>query len=74
VENQFLKGKGRLKEKVTKPPSSDVDQDTFVEVPLNQTISLQTTNDMRKEKRAITLHVFPTLPLTGVQNIQQGSF
>jgi hypothetical protein len=34
------KGKGKLKEKVTKPPSSNVDQDTFVEVPLNQTIGL----------------------------------
>ncbi len=29
---------------------------------------------MRKEKKAITLHVLPTPPLGGVQNIQQGSF
>jgi hypothetical protein len=29
------KGKGKLKKKVIKPPSFDVDLDAFVEVPLN---------------------------------------
>jgi hypothetical protein len=29
------KGKGKLKEKKTKPPSSNVDQDVFIEVFLN---------------------------------------
>jgi hypothetical protein len=29
------KGKGKLKEKVTKPPSFDANQKTFVEVSLN---------------------------------------
>jgi hypothetical protein len=31
--NFASKGKGNLKEKVNKPPSSDVDKDAFVEVP-----------------------------------------
>jgi hypothetical protein len=39
-QKNVSKGKGKLKEKVTKPPSSNVDHDTFVEVPLNQTIGL----------------------------------
>jgi hypothetical protein len=34
------KGKGKLKEKVTKPLSSNVDQDAFIKVPLNQIIGL----------------------------------
>ncbi len=54
------KGKGKLKEKVIKPPSSNA----FVEVPLSQT--LQTIDDMRRERRAITPPVLPTHPLGGV--------
>jgi hypothetical protein len=54
------KGKGKLKEKMTKPPSSD----TFIKVPLNQI--LQTTNNVRKEKKATTLLILPTPPLGGV--------
>jgi len=34
------KGKGKLKEKMNKPPSSNVDQDAFIEVPLNHTIEI----------------------------------
>ncbi len=34
------KGKGKLKEKMTKPPSSNVNQDAFIEVPLNHTIEI----------------------------------
>ncbi len=69
MKNSF-QGKG----KVTKPPSFNVDQDTFVEVPLNQTIGMQTTKDMRSKKRAITPPIHPTPPPSGVWNIQQGSF
>ncbi len=34
------KGKGKLKEKGTKIPSFDVDQEAFVEVPFNQIVNL----------------------------------
>ncbi len=54
------KGKGKLKEKMTEPPSFD----TFIKVPLNQT--LQTTDNVRKEKKTTTLLIFPTPPLGGV--------
>ncbi len=54
------KGKGKLKEKMTKPPSSD----TFIKVPLNQI--LQTTDNVRKEKKDTTLLILPTPPLGGV--------
>jgi hypothetical protein len=33
-------GKGKLKEKVIEPPSCDANQETFVEVPLNQIVGL----------------------------------
>jgi hypothetical protein len=39
-QKNVSKGKGKLKEKMTKPPSSNANQDTFVEVPLNQTIGV----------------------------------
>jgi hypothetical protein len=48
------KGKGKLKDKTTKPPSFDLNQDTFVEVPLSQNISFQTIKDMRRERMATT--------------------
>jgi hypothetical protein len=50
------KGKGKLKEKVIEPPSSD----TFVEVPLSQI--LYTTDDVRRERKATTSFVLPTPP------------
>jgi hypothetical protein len=59
---------------VTKPPSFNVNQNTFVEVPLKQTVGLQKTKDMRSERRVITPPVLPTPPLSGVWSIQQGSF
>jgi len=39
-QKNVSKGKGKLKEKIAKPPSSNANQDTFVEVPLNQTIGV----------------------------------
>jgi hypothetical protein len=57
-----------LKEKVIEPPSFD----TFVEVPLSQT--LLTIDDVRREIKAITPPILPTLPLGGIWNIEQGSF
>jgi hypothetical protein len=62
------KGKGKLKEKVIKIPSFDA----FVEVILNQT--LQTTNDVRRERRTIIPSIFPTPSPSGVHSTQQGSF
>jgi hypothetical protein len=54
------KGKGKLKEKVIEPPSFDA----FVEVPLNQI--LQTTDNVRRKRRATTPHVLLTLPPSGI--------
>jgi len=54
------KGKGKLKEKVTEPPSSN----TFVEVSLNQI--LQTTDDVRRERKATTPPILPTPPFSGI--------
>jgi hypothetical protein len=39
-QKNISKGKGKLKDKMTKPPSFDLNQDTFVEVPLSQNICL----------------------------------
>jgi hypothetical protein len=47
------KGKGKLKEKVTQPPSYD----TFIEFHLSQT--LQTTDNVKKERKVITHLFFP---------------
>jgi hypothetical protein len=63
-----FKGKGKLKEKVIEPLSSDA----FVEVPLNQT--LETTNDVRRERNATTPLVFSTFLLGGVRSTRHGSF
>jgi hypothetical protein len=57
-----------LKEKVIKPPSSN----TFIEVYLNK--NLKIINDVKKERRFITPHVFPTPPHGGVYSIEHGSF
>ncbi len=65
------KGKGKLKDKVTQPPSSDVIQDAFVKVPLSQNISLHTIKDMRREIMTITPQVLPTPPRGGVRSTQQ---
>ncbi len=46
-------GKGKLKEKKTEAPSSDVGQDAFIEVPLNQ-LNLHITKDMRRDRKATT--------------------
>ncbi len=54
------KGKGKLKEKVTEPLFSN----TFIKVPLNQT--LQTTDNVRRERKATTPVVLPTPPFGGV--------
>jgi hypothetical protein len=54
------KGKGKLKEKVTEPPSFD----TFVEVPLNQI--LQATDIVRRERRTTTPPVLLTPPPSGI--------
>jgi hypothetical protein len=59
---------------MTKPPSFNVDYDTFVEVPLNQTIGLQKTKDMKKDKKVITPLALHTPIPSGVWNIQHGSF
>jgi hypothetical protein len=63
------KGKGKLKEKVTKPPSSNVNQDAFVVVPLNQTVGLHTIKDTKREKRVLTHQFFPPLFL-----VEYGAF
>jgi hypothetical protein len=44
------KVKGKLKDKMIKPPSSDANQSTFVEVPLNQILGLQTTYNMVRKR------------------------
>jgi hypothetical protein len=54
------KGKGKLKEKVTEPLFSN----NFIKVPLNQT--LQTTDNVRRKRKATTLFIHPTPPLGGV--------
>jgi hypothetical protein len=61
------KGKGKLKEKVTEPPSFD----TFV-VPLSYT--MQTIDDVKREKRAITPPYLPTPPPSGIWSAGHGSF
>jgi hypothetical protein len=41
---------GNFKEKMTEPLSFDAEQGTFVDVPLNQTLVLQTIDDMVRKR------------------------
>lgn len=58
-EKTIPKEKRKLKEKGTETASFDVDHDAYGEVPLNQIVGLQTTKDVRRDKRATTPLVLP---------------
>jgi hypothetical protein len=52
---------------------SNVNQNAFVEVPLSQTLSLQTINKMKRKRRATTPPILPTPPFDGIKSTQHGS-